>query len=222
MAVSVKTILFGGTGNDTILAADGRVDQVDCGLGDNDTAYVDELDEPVDELRKRLPGCSRGDLVEASRKERKTKGRPRGAIAQSRGLRLLPPPCGSAKGRISGSSGKIFLLEEPEKAPFGRDRSGACRSRCILCSSRRTHVRHRGPCGPPTPTGDTPTARSLVALWDQAHSGGDHSILQTTVIRARSMTFAPSAATSMRSSSTVGAFAQSLIQTRGLGRMFRS
>jgi hypothetical protein len=29
--------------------------------------------------------------------------------------------------------------------------------------------------GPPTPTGDTPTARSLVALWDQAHSGGDHS-----------------------------------------------
>jgi hypothetical protein len=32
--------------------------------------------------------------------------------------------------------------------------------------------------GPPTPTGDTPTARSLVALWDQAHSGGGHSILQ--------------------------------------------
>jgi Ca2+-binding RTX toxin-like protein len=40
-------VLFGGSGNDTILAADGRVDQIDCGLGDNDTAYVDELDDPV-------------------------------------------------------------------------------------------------------------------------------------------------------------------------------
>jgi Ca2+-binding RTX toxin-like protein len=36
--------LFGGPGNDTILAADGQVDQVNCGLGDNDTAYVDEED----------------------------------------------------------------------------------------------------------------------------------------------------------------------------------
>jgi Ca2+-binding RTX toxin-like protein len=43
-----EDILFGGPGNDTILAADGRVDQIDCGLGDNDTAYVDELDEPVE------------------------------------------------------------------------------------------------------------------------------------------------------------------------------
>jgi hypothetical protein len=40
-------VLFGGSGNDTILAADGKVDQVDCGLGDNDTAYVDELDDVV-------------------------------------------------------------------------------------------------------------------------------------------------------------------------------
>jgi Ca2+-binding RTX toxin-like protein len=39
--------MFGGDGNDTILAADGQVDQVDCGAGDNDTAYVDELDDPV-------------------------------------------------------------------------------------------------------------------------------------------------------------------------------
>jgi Ca2+-binding RTX toxin-like protein len=39
--------LFGGGGNDTISAADGRVDQVDCGDGDNDTAYVDD-DELVD------------------------------------------------------------------------------------------------------------------------------------------------------------------------------
>jgi Ca2+-binding RTX toxin-like protein len=38
--------LFGGGGNDTISAADGRVDLVDCGEGD-DTAYVDELDDPV-------------------------------------------------------------------------------------------------------------------------------------------------------------------------------
>jgi Ca2+-binding RTX toxin-like protein len=36
--------LFGGPGNDKILAADGVEDQVDCGRGDNDTAYVDELD----------------------------------------------------------------------------------------------------------------------------------------------------------------------------------
>jgi Ca2+-binding RTX toxin-like protein len=40
--------LSGANGNDTILAADGQVDQVDCGPGDNDTAYVDELDDPVD------------------------------------------------------------------------------------------------------------------------------------------------------------------------------
>src|SRR5829696_5505046 len=36
---------YGGRGaNDTILAADGQLDVVDCGLG-TDTAYVDELDE---------------------------------------------------------------------------------------------------------------------------------------------------------------------------------
>ena len=40
-----EDILFGGPGNDTILAADGQVDQVDCGTGDNDTAYVDEEDD---------------------------------------------------------------------------------------------------------------------------------------------------------------------------------
>jgi hypothetical protein len=37
--------LFGGPANDTILAADGNVDYVDCGLGDNDMAYVGEIDE---------------------------------------------------------------------------------------------------------------------------------------------------------------------------------
>ena len=37
--------LFGGPENDTILAADGQVDYVNCGLGDNDTAYVDKDDE---------------------------------------------------------------------------------------------------------------------------------------------------------------------------------
>jgi hypothetical protein len=37
--------LFGGPANDTILAADGQVDYVNCGLGDNDTAYVDVIDE---------------------------------------------------------------------------------------------------------------------------------------------------------------------------------
>jgi Ca2+-binding RTX toxin-like protein len=36
--------LFGGLGDDTILAADGQVDQVNCGLG-TDTAYVDEEDD---------------------------------------------------------------------------------------------------------------------------------------------------------------------------------
>ena len=40
-----KDDLFGGPENDTILAADGQVDYVNCGLGDNDTAYVDEDDE---------------------------------------------------------------------------------------------------------------------------------------------------------------------------------
>jgi hypothetical protein len=40
-----EDILFGGPGNDTILAADGQVDQVNCGLGENDTAYVDEKDD---------------------------------------------------------------------------------------------------------------------------------------------------------------------------------
>jgi Ca2+-binding RTX toxin-like protein len=43
-----EDVLFGGAGNDTILAADGQVDEVDCGTGDNDTAYVDELDDPVE------------------------------------------------------------------------------------------------------------------------------------------------------------------------------
>jgi Ca2+-binding RTX toxin-like protein len=37
--------LLGGPANDTILAADGQVDYVNCGLGDNDTAYVDVIDE---------------------------------------------------------------------------------------------------------------------------------------------------------------------------------
>jgi Ca2+-binding RTX toxin-like protein len=36
--------LFGGPGNDTILAADGFEDNVNCGTGDNDTAYVDNQD----------------------------------------------------------------------------------------------------------------------------------------------------------------------------------
>ena len=43
-----EDVLLGGPGNDTILAADGRVDEVNCGLGNNDTAYVDELDDPVE------------------------------------------------------------------------------------------------------------------------------------------------------------------------------
>jgi Ca2+-binding RTX toxin-like protein len=37
--------LFGGPDNDTILAADGQVDFVNCGTGNNDTAYVDALDD---------------------------------------------------------------------------------------------------------------------------------------------------------------------------------
>jgi Ca2+-binding RTX toxin-like protein len=37
--------LLGGAGNDTISAADAQKDQVDCGAGDNDTAYVDEEDD---------------------------------------------------------------------------------------------------------------------------------------------------------------------------------
>ena len=37
--------LYGGPDNDTILAADGRMDYVNCGLGNNDTAYVDKNDE---------------------------------------------------------------------------------------------------------------------------------------------------------------------------------
>jgi Ca2+-binding RTX toxin-like protein len=36
--------LFGGRGNDTILAVDGQTDQVNCGPGGNDTAYVDQED----------------------------------------------------------------------------------------------------------------------------------------------------------------------------------
>ena len=35
--------LFGGPGDDTILAADGQEDRVNCGVG-TDTAYVDGLD----------------------------------------------------------------------------------------------------------------------------------------------------------------------------------
>jgi Ca2+-binding RTX toxin-like protein len=38
-----EDMLFGALGNDTISAADGKVDQVNCGEGD-DTVYVDELD----------------------------------------------------------------------------------------------------------------------------------------------------------------------------------
>jgi hypothetical protein len=37
--------LFGGPANDTILAADGRADYINCGLGDNDTAYIDVEDD---------------------------------------------------------------------------------------------------------------------------------------------------------------------------------
>jgi Ca2+-binding RTX toxin-like protein len=37
--------LFGGPANDRILAADGKVDYVNCGLGNNDTAYVDDIDD---------------------------------------------------------------------------------------------------------------------------------------------------------------------------------
>ena len=37
--------LVGGPDNDTILAADGQVDFVNCGTGNNDTAYVDALDD---------------------------------------------------------------------------------------------------------------------------------------------------------------------------------
>jgi hypothetical protein len=44
--------LFGGRGNDKILAADGRVDQVNCGTG-IDTAYVDEEDD-VDAAQARI------------------------------------------------------------------------------------------------------------------------------------------------------------------------
>jgi Ca2+-binding RTX toxin-like protein len=36
--------VFGGRGNDTILAVDGQTDQVNCGPGGNDTAYVDQED----------------------------------------------------------------------------------------------------------------------------------------------------------------------------------
>ena len=36
--------LFGGPNNDTISAADGFEDNVDCGTGNNDTAYVDNQD----------------------------------------------------------------------------------------------------------------------------------------------------------------------------------
>ena len=36
--------LLGGPNNDTISAADGFEDNVDCGTGTNDTAYVDNQD----------------------------------------------------------------------------------------------------------------------------------------------------------------------------------
>jgi hypothetical protein len=36
--------LFCGPGNDTISAADGQVDQVNCGTG-TDTAFIDEKDD---------------------------------------------------------------------------------------------------------------------------------------------------------------------------------
>ena len=39
--------LFGGPNNDTISAADGFEDNVDCGTGTNDTAYVDNQDTVV-------------------------------------------------------------------------------------------------------------------------------------------------------------------------------
>ena len=39
--------MYGGPDNDTILAADGQVDYVNCGLGNKDTAYVD-ADDDVD------------------------------------------------------------------------------------------------------------------------------------------------------------------------------
>ena len=41
-----EDMLFGALGNDTISAADGKVDQVNCGEGD-DTVYVDGLDVDV-------------------------------------------------------------------------------------------------------------------------------------------------------------------------------
>ena len=44
--------LFGGPDDDTILAADGQEDRVSCGTGDNDTAYVDDLDVVVDNLAR--------------------------------------------------------------------------------------------------------------------------------------------------------------------------
>jgi hypothetical protein len=31
------------------------------------------------------------------------------------------------------------------------------------------------------PTGDTPKIRSLVALWDQERSGGDHSLADDSI-----------------------------------------
>jgi hypothetical protein len=34
-------VLLGGSANDTIRAADGYEDTVDCGTGANDTAYID-------------------------------------------------------------------------------------------------------------------------------------------------------------------------------------
>ena|SRR5215208_2321342 len=49
--------LSGGPDNDTILAADGQVDQVDCGGGD-DAAYVDEedvVDANCEEVFRALP-----------------------------------------------------------------------------------------------------------------------------------------------------------------------
>src|SRR5215208_6541348 len=46
----------------------------------------------------------KSNCVEASRKKRKAKGRPRGALAKSRGLRLLPsPPCANRAAALANT-----------------------------------------------------------------------------------------------------------------------
>ena len=49
----------GDAGNDTIYADDGEVDSISCGLGDDDTAYVDaaDLEESSIEEFVRLTSC---------------------------------------------------------------------------------------------------------------------------------------------------------------------